>query len=189
MESHQTQKKLLQFNPFQFQKSKKDLQSFLGLCNYYRKFVKGFSHTAAPLNNLLKADQKFLWTDKCQHAFESLKQSLSDHPVLIFPNFNKEFLLYTDASDSAIGYVLGQYDEDKERVIAHSGRSMNTSERKWGITDKEGLALIERIKHFQVYLTGKHFTVYTDHTALKSLQHLSKQQLPRLMHWSNFLHI
>ena len=143
---------------------------------------------AAPLNQLLKADQKFQWSDTCQHAFQDLKQALTDHPVLVFPNFQKEFLLYTDASDTAVGYILGQLDDDgKERVVAYGGRSMNTSERKWGITDKEGLALIEGIKHFQVYLTGKHFTVLTDHTALKSLRHLTKQQAPRRMRWSDFL--
>ena len=164
--------------------TKKELQSFLGLCNYYRRFVKGFSRTAAPLNQLLKADQKFQWSDKCQQAFHDLKQALTDHPVLVFPNFQKEFLLYTDASDSAVVYILGQLDDDgKERVVAYGGRSMNTSERKWGITDKEGLTLIEGIKHFQVYLTGKHFIVLTDHSALKSLRHLSKQQCPRRMRW------
>ena len=169
--------KISSLSSFPVPKCKKDLQSFLGLCNCYRRFVKGFFHTAACLNKLLKADQKFVWSDECQSAFDSLKQSLTNHPVLVFPNFQKEFMLYTDASDRAVGYILGQLDDNgKERVVAYGGRSMNNSERKWGITDKEGLALIEGIKHFKVYLTGKHFMVYTDHTALTSLRHLSKQQ-------------
>ena len=167
--------------------SKKELQSFLGLCNYYRRFVKDFAHIAAPLTNLLKKQVKFAWTNAAQIAFETLKSKLVAHPVLIFPDFEKPFTLYTDASDLAIGYILGQRDDKgMEHVIAYGGRSMNMAERRWGITDKEGLALIEGVRYFKHYLVGKPFTIYTDHSALKKLD-LAKQTSGRRQRWYDYL--
>ena len=169
--------------------TKKDLQSYLGLCNYYRRFVQDFSHIAAPLTKLLRKDTKFQWSNEAQTAFEELKQKLTSDPVLVFPDFNREFILYTDASDVAIGYILGQMDSDKkEQVVAYGGRSMNSSERKWGITDKEGLALVEGMHYYRHYLTGKHFTVYTDHSALKSLD-LAKQTAGRRQRWYDYMQV
>ena len=172
---------------FPVPKTKTDVKSFLGLCNYYRKFIKDFSHTATALTQLLKKDNPFHWTDACHKAFQTLKDTLVTSPILMFPDFSKPFILYTDASDYAIGYILGQLDDQgKERVIAYSGRSMNEAERRWGITDKEGLALVEGVRHYKVYLSGKPFTVYTDHSALKSLQ-LPKEHSGRKQRWYEFL--
>ena len=168
-------------------KNKKELQSFLGLVNYYRRFILGFSHVAIPLNKLLKKDQPFQWTDQCQSAFCALKEKLLTVPILAYPNFSKEFILYADASDHAIGYILGQLnDNNKEVVISYGGRSMNSCERNYGISDKEGLALVSAVKYFEPYLRSNKFTVYTDHLALKGLQTLSKQT-GRRQRWSDYL--
>ena len=172
---------------FPVPKNKKELQSYLGLINYYRRFISGFSHIAGPLNKLLKNDQSFTWTDSCQSAFSTLKDKLLSAPILAYPNFSKEFIIYTDASDHAIGYILGQLDNNnKEVVIAYGGRSLSTCERNYGISDKEGLALVSGIKHFESYLRTSKFTVYTDHSALKGLQTLSKQT-GRRQRWSDYL--
>ena len=172
---------------FPVPKTKTDVKSFLGLCNYYRKFIKDFSHTATALTQLLKKDNPFHWTDACHKAFQTLKDTLVTSPILMFPDISKPFILYTDASDYAIGYILGQLDDQgKKHVIAYGGRSMNEAERRWGITDKEGLALVEGVRHYKVYLSGKPFTVYTDHSALKSLQ-LPKKHSGRKQRWYEFL--
>ena len=152
--------------------SKKDLQNFLGLCNSYRRFVKDFAHIAAPLTNLLKKQVKFAWTNAAQTAFETLKSKLVAHPVLIFPDFEKPFALYTDASDLTIGYILGQRDDQgMEHVIAYGGCSMNMAERRWGITDKEGLALGNDLKEYKLSYT---FTKQMSPTPLTHLNSLEK---------------
>ena len=107
--------------------------------------------------------------------------------MLPFPDFSREFILYSDASNFSIGYILGQKDsEGRERVVSYAGRSLHPAEKVWDITDKECLAVIEGIKHFHVYLTGRHFQVYTDHSALKWLQSW-KADNGRLGRWSLLL--
>lgn len=99
--------------------SVKDVRSFLGLACYYRKFVKDYSKYAKPLYDLTKQDKKWLWTDDCQRAFEELKSRLTSAPILAYPNMEgEEFVLDTDASAFAIGAVLSQKQDGKERVIA-----------------------------------------------------------------------
>jgi hypothetical protein len=83
-----------------------DVRSFLGLSDYYRKYVKGYAKIATPLNRLLTKDISFKWTNDCENAFKTLKQALITAPVLGYPNFNKPFILASDASGSAIGYIL-----------------------------------------------------------------------------------
>ena len=170
--------------------SQKDLKSFLGLCNYYRRFVKGYAHIVSPSNNLLKSEKKGKfkkgdWTSSCQEAFEKLKTALIS--PLGFPDMNKEFALSTDGSGSSIGYVLGQINDDgKEHVIAYGVRALSQAERKWSTTDLECLAVIEGIKSYRHYLTHKRFTVYSDHKALSCLLEL-KDPTGRLGRWNLFL--
>ncbi|CAG2197506.1 unnamed protein product [Mytilus edulis] len=129
-------------------KSVKQLRSFLGMCNYYRKFIQNYSKICSSLTTLLKKDVKFDWTTKQDDAFNTLKQKLTSAPILAFPDFEKEFFLSIDASDSAIGYVLGQkHHEGLEKVIAYGGRGLRDQEKRWHINHKEGLALIEAIRN------------------------------------------
>lgn len=133
---------------YPFPKNQNEIRSFMGLCNYYRKFVNSYSIIASPLNELLQKNIPFEWTTDCQKSFETLKASLSSAPVLAYPNMSEPFILTCDASASAIGFILGQLQNGKEHPVAYGGRSLNKAERKWGITDRECLAVIEGIKHF-----------------------------------------
>ncbi|CAG2216284.1 unnamed protein product [Mytilus edulis] len=172
---------------FPVPKTEKNVRSFLGLTNYYRKFIKGYSHLATPLNRLLRKDVPFEWSEKCQKAFDQLKQSLCSSPILAYPNMSRPFILTTDASGSAIAYILGQLDsEGQERVIAYGGRSLSEGEKAWPISELECLAVLEGIKTYHVYLANSHFKVYTDHHSLKWLSSI-KQSTGRLARWSVLL--
>ncbi|VDI61165.1 Hypothetical predicted protein [Mytilus galloprovincialis] len=161
-----------------------DVRSFLGLCNYYRKFVKGYAKIVSPLNRLLTKDSPFKWTSDCQKAFETLKTALTSTPVLKFPNFNKPFIISCDASGSAIGYILSQFGEDKkEHVIGYGGRALSPAEKKYTVTEQEMLALVSAVAYFHVYLISNKFTVYTDHKALSWLQTI-KHTNSRLIRWA-----
>lgn len=165
----------------------KDVRSFLGLCNYYRKFIKNYSTIISPLTSLLRKEIKFEWSDDCQYAFDQLKTALTSPPVLAYPDNSKPFTLTTDASGTALGFVLGQFDDKgKERVIAFGGRSLNKFERNYSISERECLAIIEGIKSYHVYLADKPFIVFTDHSALKWLQSV-KHDTGRLARWSILL--
>ena len=157
-----------------------EIRQFLGLCNYYRRFVKDYAKIAVPLNNLLQKDKEFNWTESCQKSFDTLKQALTSAPILAYPDMSKPFIFTCDASGLAIGYILGQLDENnKERVISYSGRALRKNELNWTITEKECLAVLEGITKNKVYLSHAKFKVYTDHQALVWL-HKSKDTNSRL---------
>ncbi|MES9883854.1 MAG: RNase H-like domain-containing protein, partial [Sedimenticola sp.] len=164
--------------------SAKQVRQFLGLANYYRRFVKDYSKITSPLNKLLCKNEKFTWTADCDAAFQTLKQKLTSPPILGFPDMHREFIVSTDASGTAIGYVLGQVAEDGlETLISYGGRSLRGTEVNWDVTEREGLALVEAIKAFHPYLANNHFTVYTDHIALQWLKKI-KGESGRLARWS-----
>ena len=147
----------------------KGVRSILGLYSYYRKFIKNFSKIAKPLNQLLKKDEKFQWTEEHQKAFEILKQKLIEYPILQYPNFEKEFILITDASGIGLGAILSQLNKDgKEIVIAYASRSLRGAEVNYPITELECLAVFWAIQYFHKYLIQRKFTVITDHAALKT---------------------
>jgi hypothetical protein len=121
----------------------KEVQSFLGLANYYRRFVKDFATIASPLHKLTQKQSQFDWTEECQRSFEQLKTKLTSAPLLVFPNFTKKFILDTDASNSGIGAVLSQMDEQGcERVVAYASRVLSKPERNYCVTRKELLAAV-----------------------------------------------
>lgn len=164
-------------------KTQRDVRSFLGLCNYYRRFIENFSKIATPLNQLLQKEAKFVWTEKCEAAFKNLKQALVTAPMLRYPDMNTPFILSTDASGTAIGYILGQKGPDgKEMVVAYGGRSLRPDERKYTVSEQECLAVVEGIRAYKEYLTHK-FTIYTDHQALKWLNSV-KDTSSRLGRWA-----
>lgn len=172
---------------FPVPKTQRQIRSFLGLCNYYKKFVKNYSHICTPLHNLLRQDVKFKWTPECQQAFDKLKTALTSAPILAYPDPSKPFILTTDASQTAIGYILGQRDaENREQVIAYGGRSLSKDERKWPIHELECLAVLEGIKYYHVYLANNFFEVYTDNRAVSWLSNI-KLSTGRLARWSVLL--
>ena len=165
-------------------KTRKQLKAFLGLTNYYRRFVKDYAKITAPLNCLLKKDTEYNWTSVCDEAFNILKEKLISSPILAFANTQKPFFISVDASGSALGFVLGQRDsEGREVVISYGGRALRGTELKWNICERECLALVEAIKHCHPYISHNHFTVYSDNIALKWLQKI-KDQNGRLGRWS-----
>lgn len=165
-------------------KTCKQLKAFLGLTNYYRRFVKDYAKITAPLNALLKQDADYIWSQDCDKALGTLKEKLTSSPILAFANTQKPFFLSVDASGTAIGYILGQKDSGgREVVISYGGRALRGTENKWNICEKECLALVEAIKQFHPYIVHNHFTVYSDNIALKWLQKI-KDLNGRLGRWS-----
>ncbi|CAB5185100.1 unnamed protein product [Rhizophagus irregularis] len=164
------EKKVEKIKEIKIPETVKEVRSFLGLCSYYRRFIKNFARIAKPLYHLVKKDVPFKWTEEQQEAFEELKRRLMEKPVLDYPDFEKEFILITDASGEGLGAVLSQKNkENKEFVIAYASRSLIGAEKNYPITELECLAIFWGIKHFHKFLAGRKFTVITDHSALKGL--------------------
>ncbi|MBX9840154.1 MAG: hypothetical protein K2X69_17785, partial [Silvanigrellaceae bacterium] len=111
----------------------KELQGFIGLCSYYRSYVKGFSNIAHPLIELTKGvtGEKITWNEEAQKAFDLLKTILTSEPILGHPLFDEEFILQTDASGFAVGAVLSQIQKGKEVAIAYASRHLNLAEKKY----------------------------------------------------------
>ena len=120
---------------------------FLGLANYYRRFIKDFAKIASPFTNLLRKDIKFAWTQTCQEAFNTLKQALISSPILAFPDFEKPFELFVDASHDGLGMTLGQIQNNQVVVIAYAGRNLLPAEVNYSATEREALAVVEGIKN------------------------------------------
>ena len=143
------------------------VRSFLGLCSYYRRFIKNFATIAKPLHELTTPKTTFTWSDSCQSSFEILKQSLCTAPILAYPSREGMFILDTDASDFGIGGVLSQMQGGKEHVIGYASRCLSKSERKYCTTRKELLAVKFCLEHFHHYIYGRHFKLRTDHAAIR----------------------
>ncbi|GFW76646.1 hypothetical protein TNCV_4943631 [Trichonephila clavipes] len=144
----------------------RELRSFLGLCTYYRKFVRGFSNIARPLHKLTESKQKFQWTKECEDSFLQLKEALTSSPILIYPQPDKPFILDTDASNESVGAVLSQEIDGQERVVAYWSKCLSKPERNYCVTRKELLAIVKAIEHFHHYLYGQKFLLRTDHASL-----------------------
>lgn len=142
------------------------LRSFLGLASYYRRFVKNFAHIAAPLNSLLKKNINWTWGEAQHRAFDSLKEALTNPPVLAHPHFDRPFIVYTDASDVALGAVLAQEYKGLERPIAYLSRALSDAEKVYSTTEKECLAAVVALKKWKSYLLEMPITLFTDHSAL-----------------------
>ena len=159
-----------------------EVQKFLGLASYYRRFVKNYATIASPLHKLTERGRQFSWSNECAAAFATLKQRLVNAPVLAFPDFTQPFVLDTDASHCGIGAVLSQIIDGQEKVVAYASRTLSKAERKYCVTRKELLAMVIFIHHFRPYLLGRTFTLRTDHSALKWLQTL-KEPEGQLARW------
>jgi hypothetical protein len=144
------------------------VRAFMGLANYYRRYVKGFSALARPLTMLTKGDQPWVWGEAQEKAFQELKDKLSTSPILRRPIRGRPFQLHTDWSMLGLGAVLTQFDDEgKEFVVAFANRSNNAAEAKYGSCEGECLAAVWAVAHFRCYLFGNPFTLITDHQPLK----------------------
>ncbi|KAL0463380.1 UNVERIFIED_CONTAM: Retrovirus-related Pol polyprotein from transposon.6 [Sesamum latifolium] len=138
-----------------------DLRSFLGLANYYRRFIMGYSKIVNPLTDLLKKDQKWEWTVACYDAFRLLKQAISTQSVLKLPQFGRLFEVQVDASDRALGGVLVQ---DKHPV-AFESRKLKDAKLRYNTHEKEMTVVVHCLDAWRHYLLGTKFTVVTDNVA------------------------
>lgn len=147
-------------------KTEKQLKSFLGMTGFYRKFIKDYAKVAHPLIKYLKKDAKIsVYDPQYIEAFEKLKILISAHPILKYPDYEKQFLITTDASDYAIGAVLSQ----EGHPVCYVSRTLNSHEKNYSVTDKEFLAIVYSINYFRPYVYGRKFKVITDHAPIKYL--------------------
>jgi hypothetical protein len=163
-------------------KSVKDVRSFLGHVGFYRRFIKDFSVISKPLSNLLTKDNIFEWTEHCEEAFVKLKNLLTSAPVIQPPDWSLPFEIMCDASDYAVGAVLGQRKDKKPYVIYYASKTLNSAQMNYTTTEKELLAVVFACEKFRSYLVGSPVIVFSDHAALKYL--LSKKDSKaRLVRW------
>ena len=147
-----------------------ELKSFLGLVNYYRKFIPDMSTLVNPLNRLLAHDVPWGWTQDCKEAFQKLKEALLNSPLLAYYDPNQPVRLAVDASSYGLGAVLSHVSDDgEERPIAYASRTLSSSEQNYALIEKEELAIVFGIKKFHQYLFGRRFTLLTDHRPLTLL--------------------
>ena len=155
----------------------KEVKQFLGLIGYYRKFVPRFADVARPLTNLTRLDQPFEWSDKCQASFELLKETLIKEPILRFPDPNKPYTLYTDASKYAWSCVLTQqytHDIDNKQIVVNHPITyvrglFKGSQLNWAALTKEAYAIYMSIKKLTYYLEDAEITLRSDHLPLKRI--------------------
>jgi hypothetical protein len=149
----------------------KQLRSFLGMANYYRKFQKNYSIIAHPLNQLLSKGSRIPQTPNREQlqAFNTIKRNLCNSPILAHPDFTKRFYLATDGSKLGLGAVLYQMDGKHEKVICYISRSLTASEKNYHSNVLETLALVFAVRNLRSYLIGDEFSVITDSTALQAL--------------------
>ena len=177
---------------FPIPKTVRDIKSFLGLCNYYRRFIQSYAEIARPLNTLLKKDLKFSWTAEANAAFENLRERLITSPILAFPDLssNEPLRLTCDASLFGSGFVLSQYQPDQvtgsltERAIAYGSRNFTETQKRYTVTERELLAVVFAVEKLDQYLRCKKFVIITDHSSLQWLLSKSLSNInARLARW------
>src|SRR6185369_14138514 len=175
---------------FPIPETKTEARSFIGTIGYYRKFIKDFSKIAKPIFGVTSNDDKveFKWGPEQQEAMDILKEKILEDVVLKHPDFNKEFILYVDASKTGLGAVLSQEDENGIiRPIAFASRTINKTEGNYSATENEMHGMYWAIaKRFKPYLTGRKFTVVTDHQALKRIRE-SDEGSKKINRWRIYL--
>ncbi len=147
-----------------------NVRSFLGLCGYYRPFIRGFARIASPLTQLLSKEVPFHWNAAQDKSFNDLKPASINAPALAFPDYSVPFSLYKDASALGLGAVLMQPDTPgKNHAIAYASRTLNQAEANYSVTHQETLAIDWALKHFRGIILGYPITVFTDHAPVTEL--------------------
>ncbi|KAL7630558.1 UNVERIFIED_CONTAM: hypothetical protein RMT77_019250 [Armadillidium vulgare] len=169
-------------------KSPKDvpeIRSIMGFFNFFRNLIPDFSTIAAPINKLLKKNEKFEWGKEQEEALGKLKELLAQEPLLQYPDYDKEFIIVTDASKQGLGAVLLQKDEEgTERPVSFASRTLTKSEKNYSITEMEALGIVFALKKFKNMINRYPITVKCDHTAAIAI--FAKKDYPsaRLARWS-----
>jgi hypothetical protein len=158
----------------------KSLRSFLGHARFYRRFIKDFSKITKPLTHLLQKDVAFDFNEKCLAAFRTLKSALVSAPIIQPPDWSQPFEIMCDASDYAVGAVLGQRKEGRVHAVYYASKTLN--EAQLNSTEKELLAVVFAFEKFISYIVNSKVIVYTNHAAIKYLL-AKKDAKPRLIRW------
>ena len=165
------------------------LRAFLGMLNYYHRFIPDAATVLEPLHQLLRKGTNWQWLEEQQIAFEKAKELLQSAELLVHFDPRKELILASDASDYGVGAVLSHKMEDgSERPVGYVSRSLNDAERNYSTLEKEALAIIFGVKKFHQFLYGHSFTIKTDHKPLEGLLNEKKgiptQAAPRIQRWA-----
>ncbi|XP_040361824.1 uncharacterized protein LOC121049224 [Rosa chinensis] len=162
--------------------SVREVRSFLGHAGFYRRFIKDFSKISRPLCRLLQKEVAFEFKEDCKDAFNALKELLTSAPIMLPPDWSLPFEIMCDASDYAIGAVLGQRKDKKPYAIYYASRTLNDAQLNYSTTEKELLAVVFALEKFRSYLLGTKVIIYSDHAALRYLMS-KKEAKPRLIRW------
>lgn len=171
-------------NDFPIPKTQKEVKSFLGCCNFYRRHIKNFSKRAHALTSLLRKDMEFIWSDETQSAFDDIKRAILNPPVLALPDFSLEFQVTTDASSAGIGAILEQkYSSGEVKPIYFYSKKLNPTQSKYSATVLEFYAIYSALNFFRPFLIGqKKFFVYTDHKPLEGFL-TNKNPANKILRW------
>ncbi|KAL0442222.1 UNVERIFIED_CONTAM: Gag-Pol polyprotein [Sesamum radiatum] len=154
--------------------SVREIHSFLGHACFYRRFIKDFAEIAQPLSRLLQKDANFVFDGDCQEAFDELKRALTSAPIIQSPDWNTPFEIMWDASNYAVGVVLGQRIKKTHHMIYYASKTLDAAQCNYSTIEKELLATVLALDKFRSYLLGSKILVFSDHAALKHL--LSKKE-------------
>jgi hypothetical protein len=160
----------------------KSLRSFLGHAGFYRRFIKDFSKITKPLTHLIRKDMAFDFDEKFLAAFRTLKIALVSAPIIQPPDWSQPFEIMSDASDYAVGAVLGQRKEARVHAVYYASKTLNEAQLNYTTTEKELLAVVFTFENFRSYIVNSKVIVYTNHAAIKYLL-AKKDAKPRLIHW------
>ena len=166
--------------------SRTEIQSFLGLVNFYRDFCPDLAETSIPLYELTHKNKTFEWNNKHQEAFDKVKQLITNAPLLKIPALSKPFIIATDASAVALGAVLSQGYNGKEHPISFASRVLTEAEKNYSVIEKELLAIVFAIKKFRCYVYGHRFTIFCDHNPLQFIATM-KDPTKRIARWLMWL--
>ncbi|KAI3782657.1 hypothetical protein L2E82_12710 [Cichorium intybus] len=165
-----------------YPKCVREVRSFLGHAGFYRRFIKDFSKISRPMCELLQKDVEFEFSNACKQSFETLKNLLVSTPIIQPPDWSLPFEIMCDASNHAVGAVLGQKKDKVPHVIYYASKTLDPTQSNYSTTEKELLAIIFALEKFRQYLLGTKVIVFSDHAALKYLM-TKKDAKPRLIRW------
>ena len=178
-------RKIAKISDWPIPSNKRDIRSYLGICNYYRRYIKGYAARAKPLTVLTEKDRRFSWGEAEQSAFDDLKLALQSADIMAYPIDNGLYILDTDASDFAAGAVLSQIQDGREKVIAYGSKNFTRTQQRYCANHRELLSIRIFVDHYSQYLKGNFFIVRSDHASLRYIYTL-KEPKSRVARWLEF---
>ena len=160
----------------------KGIRSFLGHAGFYKRFIRDFSKISISLCRLLEKDANFDFDESYRSAFEEIKSRLVLAPIMLTPDWNNDFEIMCNASDYAVGDILGQITEKIFKAIYYANKTFNEAQENYSTTENEMLAMVFTCKKLRPYILGSHVIVHTDHAAIRYLM-AKKEVKPKLIKW------